>query len=357
LRATLARPYTHPRVTVTGDDRSIAHPTVTVDGTSFRTSIRCAGTTSWITIDADEPTPLAIVPVSCGTPPATFRVEPDRNVETADVERRLTALINRERLAAGLPPLHTDRRATVAASEYARTMLRANDIVHELVGTPVTRMADAGRRPLVVDETTFRADDLAQASMLLLDEPSYRKQVLAKNVTHVGVGVASSPSGELFVAIEYIEVLPPVDETALEARVARQIIDKHNTRRTLHAASRGRSIFVPADPLINDELRANARYYARQVATGWSAATTDITLNRQLLGARHTYDGIHKEVIEVTDPATVDESKLFADGAVVDAIGVGVAQSARDGWLSGRTYLVILYGRYYTDKSRERAAR
>lgn len=54
-----------------------------------------------------------------------------------------------------------------------------------------------------------------------------------------------------------------------------------------------------------------------------------------------------QEVIEVTDPASVDESKLFANGAVVDAIGVGVAQSARNGWLSGRIYLVILYARYF----------
>jgi len=52
------------------------------------------------------------------------------------------------------------------------------------------------------------------------------------------------------------------------------------------------------------------------------------------------------ERIEVTDPTTVDESKRFADGAIVDAIGVGVAQSAQDGWLSGRIYMVILYARH-----------
>lgn len=352
LRATLAPPYAHPRVTVTEDDRLVVHPAVIVDGTAFRASITCAGTTAWITVEADAPTPLAVVPVSCGMPAETFRVEPDRNVQTTDVEHRLTALINRERIAVGLQPLHTDRRATLVAAGYAHTMLRANDIAHDLAGTPVSRMADAGRRPLLVDETTLRADDLAQASMLLLDNPGYRAQVVAKNATHIGVGVARSPMGELFVAIDYIEIPPPLDAAALEARVAAQIIGKRNTRRTLRASTsrRGRPVFVPAPPLVDDELTANARYYARQVAMGWSSATVDVMLNRQLLGARHTYDGIHKEVIEVTDPESVDESKLFAAGSIVDAIGVGVAQSARDGWLSGRIYMVILYGRYPTYK-------
>lgn len=355
LRAALAPPYEHPRVTITGDDGSVAYPAVTVDGTAFRATITCAGTTSWVEVNADdEHRPLALVPVTCGTPLTTIRVEPERNLQTPNVERRLTALINRERIAAHLSPLHTDRRTAIAAERYARVMMGANDTAQDLAGPPQTRIADAGRRPLFVDETAFRADDLAQASLLLLNDPKSRALLLAKHVTHVGVGVAKSTTGELFVAIDYIEIPPLIDGAALEARVARQIIERRNTRRLLRTSEwtavpawrRSPKTFVPMPPVVDDELTDNARRYARLLAAGWSAATIDVHMNRALLAARRRYRHIGMERIEVTDPATVDESKRFADGAIVDAIGVGVAQSARDGWLSGRIYMVILYARY-----------
>ncbi len=354
LRATLAPPYAHPRVTVTGDDGSVAHPPVTVDGSAFRAQITCAGTRSWITVDADEPRPLAVVPVACGTAPAVFRIEPDSNLQTNDVERRLTALINRERIAAQLAPLRTDRRTTLAAAGYARVMMRASDVAHDLAGVPQTRIADVGRRPLLVEETTFRAADLAEASMVLLDDPAARTQVLSKSATHLGIGVARSASGELFVAIDYIQILPPTDCAALEARVVRQLVEQHHTRRLLRPSMQSERTYVPGPPIVDDELTDRARGYARMAAVGWSAATIDSALKRALPTRTRLYEKdprrrfwrINKQVIEVTDPATVDESKLFSAGAIVDAIGVGVAQSAQDGWLSGRVYVVILYARH-----------
>lgn len=298
LRATLAPPYAHPRVTVRGDKGSVEHPEVTIEGTAFRATFTCAGTTSWIEVNADDDLrPLAVVPVACGTAPNVIRVEPERNVQATNVERRLTALINRERIAAHLSPLRTDRRTTLAAVSYAQTMMRADDIAHDLAGVPLTRVADAGRRPLFVDETRLRAADLAEASLMLLNEPTYRAQVLAKNTTHVGVGVAKSASNELFVAIDYIQILPPIDVAELEARVARQIIDRRNTRRLLRQSGRrSPKAYVPMPPLVDDELKENARYYARMLAAGWSAPTIDINMNRALLSSRRRgrRDGTHR---------------------------------------------------------------
>lgn len=131
LHATLAPPYEHPRVTVAGDDGSVAHPAVTVDDSGFHASIICTGTTS---------------------------------------------LINRERISAHLAPLRPDRRMALAAARSARAMKEGNGTASK--GTFARRVAEPGGRPRHVVEMTFRAADLARASMRLLNDPVARAQVL-----------------------------------------------------------------------------------------------------------------------------------------------------------------------------------
>lgn len=364
LHATLGPPYEDPRVTVTGSDGSVAHPSVTVDGNAFRASIICSGTTSLITVEADVGGPLAVVPVTCGTPANTMRVEPEHNLKTTDVERRLIALINRERIAAGLAPLRPDRRTARAAAGSARAMTDAEVTARDGEDTSARRVAEAGGRPRHMVEMTFRAADLAQASMRLLNDPIARAQILAKDVTHIGVAVATSTNGELAVAIDYIQVVPALDAAALEARVVRQIIDRHNTvrlkplfairTRIIRIQRRFSKDYMSAPPFVDEVLQERARTYATMLAAGWRAASIDQRLSGTMptqtainqIDPHRRYRRVEKKIVEVTDPAHVDESNLFADGDIVEAIGVGVAQSPPDSALAGRIFMVILFAPY-----------
>ena len=104
-------------------------------------------------------------------------------------------------------------------------------------------------------------------------------------------------------------------------------------------------LFLAGDPhKVQEALRAEG--LDRPVLAKPFHPDAFLNVVRALVGPRSRFGRVEMERIEVTDPTTVDESKRFADGAVVDAIGIGVAQSGRDGWLSGRIYMVILYARY-----------
>ncbi len=350
LAAVLSPPYEHPQITITHDDRSIDHLAAIEDGGGrFHAAVSCAGRTGrqWIAVSADHQTaPLAILPVSCNEPPpASYRVEPDANLLTTDARRRLLALIDRERVIAQLPPLRPDAAATAAAQAYAETMRTHRDAEHDLEATtPVTRLRAAGRIPLIVNETTIEADDLAHATEILLNDPLYRAQVVAPTATHIGLGLASTAS-ELFVAIDYIQIVPHMDPVRLEQQAIDEILRAGGTLRLNSVRSRHPQ-FVVAPPVTDADLTRFARFYAANLALGWSPATVQRALKRDLQDSTVRYEAITEVVTEISDPKQIDASHTFRPGMVVDNLGVGVAQAPRDGPMCGRTWRVVIFGSY-----------
>ncbi len=351
LAATLAPPYTTPHVVITHDDRAREPVDASRDADGhFHFTLSCAlhAGMQWVAISGDDQVaPLAVVPISCGEPPpATYRVEPDRNLAATDVAFRIAALINRERIAARLAPLIPDAPATAAARAYAAVIARTKDVAHDIEGTtPPTRLAAAGRRPIAVSESTVKADDLREATEVLLDDPMYRRQVVDPKATHVSVGVVTDHSGELYIAIEYIEIPPPIDTAAMEARAAQQLIAAGNTRRTTY---RGRRIErdIAAPPEVDRDLSAIARELAGDIALGESSSAVQDVLKRRVLDELGRYTNVDFHVVLITDPDRVDVRALLAPGSVIDNLGIGVVQSSRAGPNSGRAYLVVLTGRY-----------
>lgn len=112
--------------------------------------------------------------------------------------------------------------------------------------------------------------------------------------------------------------------------------------------------YMAAPPLVDEVLQERARTYARMLADGWSADSIDRRLRGTMptrtainqIDPHRRYGRVEKRMVEVTDPERVDESHLFADGDIVEAIGVGVAQAAPAGPLAGRTFMVVLFARY-----------
>lgn len=353
LEAILAPPFEVPHVHVTHEDHAVDALALTVarDGAGlFRASFACAGHTGpqWVAIDADDHAePLATFPISCAKPaPVDYLVEPDANLTTPDVARRLAALINRERTAAGLAPLVPDGPATAAAEQYATVMAQAHAVVHDLGHTtPEQRLARAGRVPIVVAESTLKADNFGQAMEVMLNDAAYRRQVADRTVTHMGLGVVRDRSGELYIAIEYEQLTPAIDLAALEARARDQLFAGTATRRT---AYRGNKIArdLRAPPALDTDLSRIAREAAANIALGWAPDAVAVLLHRRFQNEDRRFDELKQLTVLVTDAAAVDVSHLLDPDQIIDNIGVGAAQSSGGGPLSGRAYIVVVTGRY-----------
>ena len=335
LDAMLAPGYHDPIITFSHDNGSFEHPHVT--GLAFGLVLApfsCAthDGPQWVHVearDADEQLQrLVLFPITCGAEPArTFQIEPLENRTTSDVERRLVAIINRERIAAGRPPLAGDTRIAAMARGYAASMQQANRIAHGLGGTAPARMRAAGLLPRVSLETVLHADSLARASEILMNERAYRAIFERTDVTHLGLGIAVDRDHSLYIAIVAIYISPPVDMVRLtidlEDRIRKAV---PNLRRF--------------DPLLS--FIADA--YARTLAIGWtsSSAWKQFVSNIGLHGAR--YVPLANTVTMIFSPDELQGLDLVTRFPGHPDIGIGIAQSARDGALAGRIWIVVFIG-------------
>ncbi|HET9987203.1 MAG TPA: hypothetical protein VFQ65_01755 [Kofleriaceae bacterium] len=331
-----------PRVTVTYEDdrKAHAHPPITkVDRVTFQTTVTCGDHTGtmWLLIEASDikniSHSLALVPIACATPlEVTYRIEPrsnTRGVPPAELAHRLAAIINRERAAAHLPPLAEDLRADLAAHEQTVMMRREHSVDHELGGSTTTsRLRDNSLVPPFTSEATLHAKDLATASEVLLDTPGYRELVTRSEPTHLGISIAYDEQHELFVAIELVSIVPPIDTARLEAEMFERIRARH-----------------PEWPqLRRDRLLDHiARKYALNRTRGWSDATvTDATQHDPELDfGAFAYTWRALTLLLDDDIAKVDLGPNKPFGGV----GLAALQAPRNGALAGRTFVIVLYGK------------
>jgi hypothetical protein len=138
-------------------------------------------------------------------------VEPGADAETAaapgeddkasgddsDDASRMTAEL---RQTAGLPPLARNPRLDAVALAHAERMRDRGAIAHDVgEGDAVTRLEEAGVSASLVGENVARARSVALAHRALYASPSHRLNLLRAEYTHVGVGVARSETGVLYV--------------------------------------------------------------------------------------------------------------------------------------------------------------
>lgn len=299
-----------------------------------RARFSCGGWTGvkWLVVEGridPQPFPLALVPIHCGlAPPAGYWTEADRNVATDDREQRLLAVINRERLARGLRPLVTDPRAAAAARRHALAMRATRNVAHDHDGiTPSDRLCDEGLFAPRLLESTLRARHLGEVTERLLNDGRYRAQVLDPAATHVGAGIAADRDA-LHVVIVYVQIPPAIDPLAFERVVRAQV-----------------RVYPDASPWLRFDggMAEVARRYAEALALGWNEASV-IALMRDEI-QMSTFRPVRQRrwsTLLVVDPTQIDLAAML-DGRPFDTVGVGVAQSARDGMLAGRIWVVALY--------------
>lgn len=328
-----------PRVKITHDDGStearVAAPKPAGGFTSVFSCDAHLGR-QWIEIAAaayQGVISLAAVPVECGAPaPSQFRAEPAANVEQlatpTDIERRLIALINRERLAERRSALRIDAVVAAQARAYA-----------ERLHAPMPdrrdareRLRAAGVEPPAIFEATLVVDQVSHAAEALINDPVYRTMLERSELTHAGIGAAigvtAGGSSRLTITVTYVRYPP--------------LIDPERVRQRVIATLQQRAEFV-TDP----ELARIAQRYARHLAAGlrrkdvWPEVKIDIDWHAREL---QRYVKVHDTVATIIDTDQIDGAALLHD-RVGEAVGVGVAQASRYGSRCGVTWVVMLLGK------------
>ena len=326
-----------PRLWVgTGFGATTSVNVTATDMRAFRATVECARAgTRWITLEASGakgPEVLAIIPVYCGTsPPPSFWVEPTTNVVQPNTddefERRIAAVAIHERRARGLTELASNASIARAAREHAQTLRAANRLAHDLGGNTMERLDRANLRPAFAVESVMKVRDLALAAEILLNDPAYRESLEKPEVTHVGVGVA--PSGDAwFVVVIYVRIPPAIQTDAV--------------RRELLASLR-----VHERIWIDPDLDRAAQTFAKGLAAGWSKASIWPSVSAEIPIAALHYGGSFSALVE--SAYEIDELDLArirrdqaGDPRAARSIGIAVVQSARDGPLAGKTWVVVL---------------
>ncbi len=106
-------------------------------------------------------------------------------------EHEMHAAVNRDRAAAGLPPLEYDERLADIARAHALDMHQHLFFAHEspTAGTLDDRISRASYLAAVARENLAEAPDVALAEQGLMKSPHHHENLMATDVTRIGVGI------------------------------------------------------------------------------------------------------------------------------------------------------------------------
>jgi uncharacterized protein YkwD len=195
--------FRSPEVLVTPPRGAVERPATRAEHNTYSAQLACnAGSGAYqVEITAQDergPRVLANFPVYCGiAPPGRFAVAATAAPAATDpaaAERQLFDLLDRDRRAAGLPALARDGRLTEVARRYSREMAETGEVAHvsSRTGSALDRVRAAGvaPAPTILAENVGSAASAADAERAFMGSPGHRENILHREVTHVGVGVA-----------------------------------------------------------------------------------------------------------------------------------------------------------------------
>ncbi len=149
---------------------------------------------------------VAVMPMRIGEPSPAKTDGPDRSaigVQSGITEPRAAALflwktVNAERVDHGLNRLEWDPRLADIATQHSREMLQSDFFGHRSPsrGDLRQRLTTASYLAAVFRENLALDQDLMSAHLSLMASPGHRFNVLASDVTHIGIGVVRQISSE-----------------------------------------------------------------------------------------------------------------------------------------------------------------
>jgi uncharacterized protein YkwD len=115
-------------------------------------------------------------------------------------EQRLLELTNAERKKEDLPPLVPNAVLFKVARGHSENMARQEKLAHELDGkTPYMRIKAAGYRYHYAGENVASGDvELEDVVKGWMASPGHRKNILGRNFTEIGLGLATSERGDVY---------------------------------------------------------------------------------------------------------------------------------------------------------------
>jgi uncharacterized protein YkwD len=126
-----------------------------------------------------------------------------KKFEMTKQERELLDLLNKERVKEKLPPLKPHPTLFKVARAHSANMARQQKMEHVLDGKkPADRVEAAGYNWGKVTENLIVADQvdipLEKIVKGWMDSETHRKNLLGKDVTETGLGIATNAKGEIY---------------------------------------------------------------------------------------------------------------------------------------------------------------
>ncbi len=318
-----------------------APASVSLDG-SFSAQIECAsrGVYQIEVMAAGAHGPGEVVanfPVSCGQPPPRrVRIELERispGVEADALARANFAHLNHERKQRGVAPLSWDERAARVALGHSRDMMRGGYVGHvsPTTGDVGARFKRARLVGAVIRENVALGYGPKGVHDSLMSSPGHRGNLLAQDVTHVGIGVVIGPEDPdapeaprgLFVTQNFFK--KPGAGAPRDGQLAPTIrarVDGARTERALAAARWDDGLDVVANTLA-------ARVAAgRRLPSGWEQEVFDLG-----------YETVDTHQVSAPDFDALPAVDLFFAPQL--SAGVGVARKPKD---QGFVMIVLVVG-------------
>lgn len=132
-----------------------------------------------------------------------FQVDDELEADL-DAEDRMLALVNAERVEAGLQPLEPDGALVVVGRAHAVEMFNEGYFAHESpnTGSPFDRLDAAGIEYGLAGENLAFAPNVEIAHEGLMDSPGHRANILEPGFGRVGIAAVRSPDhGLMFVQV------------------------------------------------------------------------------------------------------------------------------------------------------------
>ena len=227
--------------------------------------------------------------------------------------------------------------ANLAAHAQTSLMRSEHSVEHELAADHDDgRLRDDGLVAPFTLEATLHAKDLATASEILLDrraiasccrDPSRRTSASRSRTTS---------SHQLFIAIDLVSIVPPIDTARIEAEMFERIVRATPTRSPAPQAPRSKLL---------DHI---ARKYVLNRARGWSDDTvTDATQHDPEFDFGAFGFTWRALTLLLTDD--IDKVDLGPDRRRSTGVGLAALQAPRNGALAGRTFVIVIYGKVAAD--------
>jgi uncharacterized protein YkwD len=341
--------YRDPELIVTHNDGSTEHLPVALGRSgAFKGTVACGKHIGrqQVEITASDKagsSVLANFPVWCGTdPPSSITVHPthddDRELPADEAERRLLALVNRDRQAAGLAPLLWDDRVAAVSRGHSEDMRKTKIVAHisPTTGSAADRVRAAGIKTAMVLENVARTYGAGEAHASLMNSPGHRANVLAPQATHVGIGVVLgeglSGRREMFITQVFTRVPPRLDRTQAVELV----------RQRLHAA---RPVGVDA------RLTSVAQDLADGLAAGKTRESLWPAAKKKLDAGNTAYARVASVITAMAELDTLDGKELLGDYKA-DDVGIGLSQGTHPEIGEGTIWLVVLVAEKLPKKER-----